>query len=62
MTRADKIRNMSDEELGGFIDDLLVGDINPEMFCDELEVAKDGPCEKECTCRDCIIEWLKKEE
>lgn len=43
MTRADKIRNMTDEELGGFIDDLLVGDINHSMFCDEIEVAKEGP-------------------
>lgn len=59
MTRADKIRNMTDEQLA----ELLFPDVfNPDLYCTEIEAAKDGACEKTCSCRECLLEWLKEEE
>ena len=57
MTNADKIRQMSDEELADFIDGGCVS-IKCDV-CDE-NVAMDVGCDdRECT--QCWIEWLKKE-
>lgn len=58
MTRGDKIRSMSDEDLA----DILYDSINPDKYCECQEEAEEGGCEKDCSCRQCLIEWLGKEE
>lgn len=48
MTNGDRIRNMSDEELTGFIVDLML-----------LECPVGENC-KAWSCHDCLAEWLKE--
>ena len=53
MTNADRIRNMTDEELRDFID--RVGEVTCELAC-AYDVNKCGGM-----CKDGILQWLKEE-
>lgn len=55
MTRGDKIRAMSDEDLA----DILYDSIDPDKYCGCPE---DEDCDKNVPCRECLIEWLREEE
>lgn len=56
VTNADKIRNMTDEELADFIQRVQIGDFsNPDYgktFCDM--------CDGQYECDDCLKSWLKQ--
>lgn len=52
-TNADKIRNMTDEELAELVDDLSDGIFDFEFPCDV--------CTEKTNCKDCILEWLQSE-
>ena len=52
MTNADKIRNMTDEELDAFF---------PDALCDNIQDTNKEWCEKHSTCSGCTLEWLKHE-
>lgn len=55
MTNADKIRNMTDEELAEFLDVMVV---------DGLDCVLGLPCDycmEKCECESCIKEWLERE-
>ena len=47
MTNADKIRNMTDEELCDYM---------AESICDSVDICTNGK-----QCRECRLEWLKQE-
>lgn len=55
MTNADRIRNMTDEELAEFLDRWELGDIDySKTFCDL--------CKGQYDCHDdCLMDWLKEE-
>lgn len=54
MTNADRIRNMTDEELANLLDDSLIF-----FSCGECEKDTDGSY---CTdCKDWILRYLKKD-
>ena len=50
-TNADRIRNMTDEELAEFLDNATLAKI---PWCSD-------ECPKEEICSNCALEWLKKE-
>lgn len=56
MTNADKIRNMTDEELADFIQRVQFGDFSNldygKTFCDM--------CDGQYECDDCLKSWLKQ--
>ena len=53
MTNADKIRNMSDEELADFIDRCEMNDIDyAKTFCDL--------CNGQYECDQCRLDWLQQ--
>ena len=54
-TNADRIRQMSDEELAEFLDRWELGDIDySKTFCDL--------CDGQYDCHDdCLMDWLKQE-
>lgn len=58
MTRADKIRNMSNEELADFVMDTGIDDYlefcKNNEGCDELK-----PEERKTKCRQCLLEYLE---
>ena len=53
MTQADRIRQMSDEELADFLDRWEMGDVDySKTFCDL--------CDGQYDCHDdCLMDWLK---
>lgn len=53
-TNADKIRNMSDEELASFLDNVF------NNFFDGFEFACDI-CAERTNCETCFKEWLQSE-
>ena len=56
LTNADKIRNMTDEELADFIQRVQIGDFSNldygKTFCDM--------CDRQYECDDCLKYWLKQ--
>ena len=56
MTNADRIRDMSDEELAEFISRIEIGDFGPQVygktFCDL--------CKVQYECDDCRLWWLQQ--
>lgn len=57
MTNADRIRNMSDEELACLIDDSLVF-----FSCNECDKEKDARGNFCQDCKDWILRFLQKDE
>lgn len=53
MTRADKIRSMSDKELAEFLQ--TVGDIDSCHY-------PQANCSKDNGCIECLLDWLRQEE
>ena len=53
ITQADRIRNMSDEELADIIFSSCIDRVN-DLMCDDIKQA-DGNCHK------CVLKWLKSE-
>ena len=55
-TNADRIREMSDEELANFISRIEIGDFSPlvygKTFCDM--------CQGQYECDDCRLWWLRQ--
>lgn len=57
MTNADRIRNMQDEELMGFLKRIEVGDIDYSVtFCD---LCKDSGNVPGLDCDGCLLHWLQ---
>ena len=54
-TNADRIREMSDEELAEKITDEMHGNIWCEIVCSEMDYVCDGACEQH------VLKWLKEE-
>lgn len=56
LSNADRIRDMSDEELAEFISRIEIGDFGPQVygktFCDM--------CKGQYECDDCRLWWLKQ--
>ena len=56
VTNADRIRDMSDEELAEFISRIEIGDFGPQVygktFCDM--------CKGQYECDDCRLWWLQQ--
>ena len=56
LSNADRIRDMSDEELAGFISRIEIGDFGPQVygktFCDM--------CKGQYECDDCRLWWLQQ--
>ena len=56
ITNADRIRDMSDEELAEFISRIEIGDFGPQVygktFCDM--------CKGQYECDDCRLWWLQQ--
>lgn len=58
MTRADKLRSMTDEQLVDFIFEYGIDErLN---FCRVLPEREDG-CASDEDCKKCLMEWLKEE-
>ena len=56
MTNADKIRNMTDEELAEF----LIKEFDNKMICDKCyEFIEDRPCKHNCDKQ--LLKWLQAE-
>lgn len=51
-TNADRIRNMSDEELVAFI--------GHNSLCDQIQNNEINWCESQGVCNNCLVEWLKQ--
>lgn len=50
-TNADRIRAMSDEEMARLV---FMG--REGLFCNKYSFE----CKKECSCEDCVLDWLKQ--
>ena len=57
MTNADRIRDMTDEELAEFIED-VTGSYTPCRFCNPI-TKEDGHCN--LACDDGVLNWVKAE-
>ena len=51
-TNADRIRDMSDEQLAKFI--------GHNSLCDQIQNDNDAWCKKQRVCEGCLVEWLKQ--
>lgn len=61
MTRGDKIRSMTDEQIAEMM--IEQGMDYGIDFCQNKEKCnQDGPEDPETECTRCLIEWLKQEE
>ena len=59
MTNADKIRQMTDEELADFLEEVEMGDIDYSItFCD---MCKEGGNALGLDCSGCLLHWLKSD-
>ena len=52
MTNGDWIRDMTDEELAGFI--------GHNCLCDRIQNDESKWCERHATCENCLEDWLKQ--
>lgn len=52
MTNADRIRNMSDEELADILFDSCIDHIGTDR-CERMP--------KKVSCKECVLEWLQSE-
>ena len=56
MTNADRIRNMTDEELADFLDTDVMNCVSVALHDDSYE-CPDDPCK----CTECWLRWLREE-
>lgn len=58
-TNADRIRGMTDEELAEHFTQFYYD--GPKFYCPAVEDVGEGACAANYDCRQCWIDWLKKE-
>lgn len=62
MTRGDKIRSMTDEQISwAILKNNIDSCIDMEFCKNKKECDPDGPKDVERECTKCLIEWLKQE-
>lgn len=61
MTNADKIRNMTDEQLSEFLSDRFDCDVCPCSYIEEIDNCIYCECTNGNTCVQVLLDWLKQE-